>query len=284
MGGNNEVSIPNISADMRKYSVPSVPSNLFYYIGVQAYRRVDNDISSNGIILSNIVTSTYLDCYPYRPEETVDINGKLNGITYIVSKTEPTNPNINDEWTDLTTHTKKIYTTEGWQVLNTETAATLNGYSSDVTITPFTIPIRDKDGNLDGSITGSSQYLNGKSDTDFAQLDGTGKINYSVIPTTIDFKTYVGDGTGFRKITLPFTPRFVRVFSTNTSDISLFISSTTGGYKLNTSTSSLIFVGMSDGTPYSQFGKLTTNGFIVGQDSNLYGNKANVLYYYEAVF
>jgi hypothetical protein len=41
---------------------------------------------------------------------------------------------------------------------------------------------------------------------------------------------------------------------------------------------------MSDGTPYSQFGKLTTNGFIVGQDSNFYGNKSGVLYWYEAVF
>jgi hypothetical protein len=114
-------------------------------------------------------------------------------------------------------------------------------------------------------------------------LDSTGKVSTTVLPTTIDFKTYVGDGTGFRKISLAFTPRFVRVFTTNTSDISLFINSTSGGYKLNSSTSSLVLVGMSDGTPYVQFGKITDKGIIVGQDSNLYGNKSNVLYYVEAI-
>jgi hypothetical protein len=39
---------------------------------------------------------------------------------------------------------------------------------------------------------------------------------------------------------------------------------------------------MSDGTPYSQFGKLVSGGFTVGQDSNYYGNKNGILYYYEA--
>jgi hypothetical protein len=39
---------------------------------------------------------------------------------------------------------------------------------------------------------------------------------------------------------------------------------------------------MSDGTPYGQFGKLGNKSFIVAQDINLYGNKANILYYYEA--
>jgi hypothetical protein len=281
--GNNE-SIINMNADARKCTIPAVPANLYYYIGVQAYRDVDNDISTSGIILSNIATTPYIFCYPYRPEETVDLQGKLNGIRFTTSDTEPTDPppQINDEWTDTTTHTKKIYTSDGWQVINTETASTLGGYEANATITPSTIPIRDTNGDIAGNITGSAKYLNGKSDTAFAQLDGTGKISTTVLPTLYSFSSYTGDGTGFRKITLPFTPKFVRVYTTNTSDISLFITSVNGGYKLNTSTSSVVLVGMSDGTAYSQFGKLGTNSFVVGQDSNYYGNKANVLYYYEA--
>jgi hypothetical protein len=286
LGSSNNESIINVNAEARKCTIPSVPANLYYFIGVQAYRDVDNDISTNGIILSNITKSSYVNCYPYRPEETVDLTGKLNGIRYTTSAIEPTEPppQINDEWTDTTTHTKKIYTEDGWQVINTETATTLGGYEANTTITPNTIPIRNSNAAIPGDITGSAQFLNGKSDTDFAQLDSAGKISTTVLPTTIVFNSYVGDGTGFRKITLSFTPRIVRVFSTNTSDISLFIPSTSGGYKLNTSTSSVVLVGMSDGTPYSQFGKLTTNGFIVGQDSNFYGNKSGVLYWYEAVF
>ncbi|MDP4268447.1 MAG: hypothetical protein Q8880_13570, partial [Bacteroidota bacterium] len=282
MGGNNE-SIINMNADARKCTIPSVPANLYYYVGVQAYRDVDNDINSNGIILSNIVKSTYTNCYPYQPETTVDVQGKLNGIRYTTSDTEPTEPppQINDEWTDTTTHTKKIYTSTGWQVINTDTAATLGGYEASATITPSTIPIRDSSGNIPGSITGSSQYLNGKSDTDFAQLTN-GKVSTTILPINYTFGNYTGDGTGYRKITLGFTPRIVRIYTTNTSDISVYINSTSGGYKLNTSTSSVVLVGLSDGTPYSQFGKLTTNGFLVAQDINLYSNKNGILYYYEA--
>jgi hypothetical protein len=307
--GNNE-SIINVSSDMRKCTIPSVPANSFYYIGVQAYRDVDNDIDVNGIILSNIVTSTYSSYYPYQPEVTIDVQGKLNGINYSTGDVAPSNPQINDQWTDTTTHIRKIYTSNGWVDVNSGTANSVAGYVPSPTVTPGSIPIRNTQGNLDGDITGSAKYLNGKSDsafaqldssgkilgditgsakylngkldTAFAQLDGTGKISTTVLPTSYYFASYTGDGTSLRNITLPFTPRLVRVFSTNTSDISLLIPSTSGGYKLNTSTSSLVLVGMSDGTPYVQFGKLTTNGFIVGQDSNYYGNKSGVLYWYEA--
>ncbi|MDP4268211.1 MAG: hypothetical protein Q8880_12350, partial [Bacteroidota bacterium] len=158
----------------------------------------------------------------------------------------------------------------------------LNGYEANATITPNTIPIRDASGDIPGDITGSAKYLNGKSDTAFAQLDNTGKISTTILPTIYTFGTFTGDGTGFRTIDLPFTPKFVRVYTTNTSDISLFITSISGGYKLNTSTSSIVLVGMSDGTPYAQFGKLGNKSFIVGQDTNLYGNKSGNIYYYEA--
>lgn len=277
--GNNE-SIINVSYDMRKCTIPSVPANLFYYIGVQAYRDVDNDIDVSGIILSNIVTST--NRYPYQPEQTIDVQGKLNGINYSVGAVAPSNPQINDQWTDTTNKIRKIYTSNGWEDVNSGTSNSVNGYVPDTSTTASTIPVRDSNGNIPGNITGSAAQLNGKSDTAFAQLDSNGKISTTVLPTTFSFGSYTGDGTSLRKITLPFTPKIVKVYSTNTSDISLFINSINGGYKLNTSTSSLVLVGMSDGTPYAQFGKLTDNGFIVGQDSNLYGNKNGVLYWYEA--
>lgn len=279
--GNNE-SIINMNADARKCTIPSVPANLYYYIGVQAYRDVDNDISSSGILLSNIAKSSYPYCYPYQPEETVDVTGKLNGINYSVGSDPPPNPNINDQWTDTTTNIRKIYTSDGWKDINSGTANSVGGYVPSTSVTAGSIPIRNAQGSLDGDITGSAQYLNGKSDTDFAQLDSSGKVSTNVLPIGYSFGSYTGDGTGFRKITLPFTPRLVRVYSTNTSDTSVYINSVNGGYKLNTSTSSIILVGLSDGTPYSQFGKLTDNGFVVAQDNNLYSNKNNVLYWYEA--
>jgi hypothetical protein len=278
--GNDEVSIINPNADSRKYTIPSVPANLYYYVGVQAYRDVDNDIDSSGIILSNIATST--NCYPYRPEETVDVQGKLNGIVYSAGSEPPSNPNINDQWTDTTTNIRKIYTSDGWKDVNSGTANSVGGYVPSIDITPETVVVRNNSGDIEGSVTGSAQYLNGKSDTDFAQLDSTGKISTTVLPNLYTFGNFTGDGTGFRTINLPFTPKFVRVYTTNTSDISLFITSVNGGYKLNTSTSSVVLVGMSDGTPYTQFGKLGNKSFIVGQDASLYGNKANILYYFEA--
>jgi hypothetical protein len=279
--GSNE-SILNVSSDVRKCTIPSVPANQFYYVGIQAYRDVDNDISTNGILLSNIITSAREGYYPYQPEQTVDIQGRLNGIDHSVGDKAPDNPQINDTWLDTSTNTQKIYTSSGWEAASAGAATSVNGYVPDTSITPSTIVVRNNTGTIPGNITGSASQLNGKPDTAFAQLDSNGKVNTSVLPTVIAVGSYTGDGTSLRTITLPFNPKIVKVYSTNTSDISLFINSTNGGYKLNTSTSSLVLVGMADGTPYSQFGKLSSNSFIVGQDSNLYGNKSNILYYYEA--
>jgi phage minor structural protein len=274
-------SIINVSADLRKCTIPSVPANLFYYIGIRVYRDVDNDIDSSGIIMSNIVTST--SNYPYQPEKIVDVQGKLNGVVYSVSPDPPSNPSINDIWTDTTTNQRKIYTSNGWETANAGDATSVSGYIPSVSADANKIVVRDSNGNVPGSVTGSASYLNGKPDTAFAQLDSNGKISTTNLPINYSFGSYTGDGTSLRKIALPFTARFVRVYSTNTSDISLYITSTTGGYKLNTSTSSLVLVGMADGTPYAQFGKLTTDGFVVGQDTtNYYGNKNGILYWFEA--
>src|SRR5699024_1397348 len=52
---SEETLIPNISQEKRTYTITSVPSNLFYTIGIRAYRRVDDDINQEGILLSEII-------------------------------------------------------------------------------------------------------------------------------------------------------------------------------------------------------------------------------------
>ncbi|MDP4268443.1 MAG: hypothetical protein Q8880_13550, partial [Bacteroidota bacterium] len=261
--GNNE-SIINPSADVRKLTIPSVTANKYYYIGVQAYRRVDNDIESSGILLSNIVTLTI--CYPYLPEEMVNVQGRINGVMYTVDNKEPTLPQLNDIWTDTTTNTRKIYTSTGWEDANVGAASSVSGYYPDTTATPSTLVVRDDTGNISG----------------VASLNSSGKVNYSVLPNSIIFGNYTGDGTQGRTITLPFTPRLIKVYTTNTFDVSLYITSRNGGYKQFVNNSLISLVGMTDYTPSPAFGKIIDNGFTISTDSNLYGNVQNFVYYFEA--
>jgi hypothetical protein len=96
---------------------------------------------------------------------------------------------------------------------------------------------------------------------------------------TVSFNgTYTGDGTLSKEIPIGFQPKTVKVYTTSSSDASLLISSINGGYKF----SGLTLIGNEDSTPNPSFGKLSTNGFIVGTDSSLFGNVNGVLYYYEA--
>jgi hypothetical protein len=259
-------SIVDIVYTSNTYIFQNIPPNLYYTIGIRAYRRVDNDVNPDGIIMSDIVVFNNSDVngsIPYQPSETVvvkaDVQGTLNGVKYSTSPTPPSNPQNNDRWTDMsgTLPVDKIYdaSTSTWKEV-------VNSQISDLIGQPNGIASLDDTGNV--------------------PLTQLGNVQIPVNPYKFTMGNFTGDGTGFRKITLPFTPKAVRVFSTNTSDISMFIPSVNGGYKLNTSTSSLILVGMSDSTPYSQFGKLTDNGFLVGMDASLYGNKVNVSYWYEA--
>jgi phage minor structural protein len=260
-------SIVDIINTSNTYVFQNIPPNLYYTIGIRAYRRVDNDINPDGIIMSDIVVFNNSDAngfIPYQPSESVvvkaDIQGSLNGVTYYPPSTiPPSNPKNNDRWTDMseTLPIDKIYdaSTNTWkQIVNTQT--------NDLAGKPSGIATLDDKGNV--------------------PLTQLGNIQIPTNPYKFIMGNFKGDGTGFRTIALPFTAKVVKVYTTNTSDISLYINSNNGGYKLNTSTSSVVLVGMSDSTPYAQFGKLGNQSFIVGQDSNLYGNKSNVTYYYEA--
>ncbi len=276
--GNDE-SIVAVSTDSRNCTIPSVPANQYYYIGIQAYRRVDNDISSNGILLSEIVTSAHSNCYPYRPSNTVNINGRVNGVMSTVGETPHDNPQINDKWTDTITNTQKTLTANGWEITNAGEATSLNG-KTDADFAQL-----NSSGMIIGSITGSATTLNGKTENNFAQLDINGKISVDVIPNIkyFDMGSYTGDGTQLKEIILPFKPKLVKIYSTNNTDESLFIPSVNGGYKFNIDTNHLMLTSSAGNAPDSIFGKLTESGFIVAQDTSLFGNKAGNLYYWEAI-
>jgi phage minor structural protein len=210
-----------VSYEKRTYTIPSVPSNVYYTIGIKAYRNVDDDIAKDGVLFSDIVA------YPqYNPSPTLSIkgnvSGKVNGVTYTVSDVAPEYPDDKDKWFDTTTKQDKIYNeaTSTWEVSVADTSA-----------------------------------------------------------VTVSFNgTYTGDGTLSKEIPIGFQPKTVKVYTTSSSDASLLISSINGGYKF----SGLTLIGNEDSTPNPSFGKLSTNGFIVGTDSSLFGNVNGVLYYYEA--
>lgn len=69
--------------DKRALVIRGVPADLFYTIGVQAYRSVDSDIDTSGVKRSSIVKATGSDENPYRPSPTTafagDITGTVNG-------------------------------------------------------------------------------------------------------------------------------------------------------------------------------------------------------------
>lgn len=68
-----------LPADKRALILPGVPVNKYYTFGVQAYRTVDNDINSSGIIKSSIVKATGTGENPYRPSSSVAFSGNITG-------------------------------------------------------------------------------------------------------------------------------------------------------------------------------------------------------------
>ena len=77
----------NVNTSRRAYILYGVPCNQYYTFGVQAYRKVDADIDSNGYLKSNIIKSTYAGENPYLPSVTVsfsgDVAGTINGVEVI---------------------------------------------------------------------------------------------------------------------------------------------------------------------------------------------------------
>src|SRR5699024_4382794 len=132
---SEETLIPNISQEKRTYTITSVPSNLFYTIGIRAYRRVDDDINPEGILLSEIIgfdnsisTRTmlrmaqtsepeedYEEPYKsYQPSTEVNIKGKVNGANLKGGIVPPSDPEIGDIWFDRTDGSVKTWDGFNW--------------------------------------------------------------------------------------------------------------------------------------------------------------------------
>jgi phage minor structural protein len=84
-----------VSSEKRSFILYGVAANKYYTFGVQAYRIVDQDINSSGILKSDIVKPSITEENPYRPSSSVtfngDITGTIGGIAYdSVSKTPAT--------------------------------------------------------------------------------------------------------------------------------------------------------------------------------------------------
>lgn len=68
-----------VAADKRAILISGVPANRYYTFGIQAYRRVDEDIVSTGILTSNTIKSLYANENPYQPSSTVPFYGNVLG-------------------------------------------------------------------------------------------------------------------------------------------------------------------------------------------------------------
>ncbi|WP_144459051.1 DUF7359 domain-containing protein [Bacillus pumilus] len=269
-----------------------VPTKYFTF-GVQAYRNVETSISSNGVLLSDIVQPQTPSENPYRPSSTVEVKGKVNGLYQISTNEKPSNPDAGTLWIDPANNKSELYDGEQWIVQTAGSADSLNGITPALHEEPNTIPVRDDKGVISASISGSASKLGEYTDQDFilktdkdapngiAALDANGKIKLSNLQQLNFAGTYIGNGTQSRTVSLPFSPSLVKIKSTVQSDPALAIVSTSGGYVEEIFESNIYFKGINN-LPDNTNGRLVNMGFMTGSDSTFKGNKQGVTYFFEA--
>ncbi|MED3562238.1 DUF7359 domain-containing protein [Bacillus xiapuensis] len=239
--GMTPETVYSVESSVKSHTFTSMAANRYYSIGIKAYRRVDTDVQSDGIIFSDIAIPLGNNLYPYLPSDVMKFKG------------------------------------------------TLNGYKTETTNVANTIPVRNKEGIIDTSITGSASSINGKElDTPngIATLDENGIVKQLPNFPKMTFGDYTGDGTAQRKIVLGFTPALVKIYSTNKTESTLYIPSTSGGFlmSINSSTSYLLGTSDTDMSPTLTYGKLDVDGFVTGNGAGMFGNKLNTTYHWEAYY
>lgn len=75
----SEESLVYLPADRRAFGFLGVSANNYYTLGVQAYRRVDQDIALNGLISSQLVVAAGVNENPYQPSTSVTFAGDITG-------------------------------------------------------------------------------------------------------------------------------------------------------------------------------------------------------------
>ncbi|MGJ3416485.1 hypothetical protein AAZR19_10060 [Bacillus sp. Je.9.29.b] len=247
-----------------------VPTKYFTF-GVQAYRNVETSISSNGVLLSDIVQPQTPSENPYRPSTTVEVKGKVNGLYQISTSEKPTNPDVGTIWIDPANNKSELYDGEQWIVQSAGSADSLNGIASALHEVPNTIPVRDDNGVISASISGNAMKLGGLEATEYVlKTDVLNKVNYMS-------GEYLGDGTIARQINLSFTPKTVKIYSTSIEDSSLHVTLNSFGYINQLTNGNLILVGGTEA-----YGSIGINQFKTGADNLLRGNIPNVKYLWEA--
>ncbi|MGE6404292.1 DUF7359 domain-containing protein [Bacillus velezensis] len=263
--------LKNVKYDKRAAAFTGLPSNKYYTIGIQAYRRVDADIEITQFIGSDIVKSLHPNENPYLPSSTVEVsgnlNGKVNNLYTISSVAKPETPDAGTIWIDSKTNKQELFNGEEWIVSSAGSADSLNGYTTSTLSTPNSIPVRNDQGIISGSIDGSAEFLGGKLHSEYALSSDVPQMAKG---------TYVGDGTISKQILLPFTPTHMKVWPVSSNDSMLLIDET-GGYMYQVNEMGIYLVGGN-----STYGIINELGFITGSDSNQRGNKLNTKYIWEA--
>ena len=90
---------------------------------------------------------------------------------------------------------------------------------------------------------------------------------------------YVGNGLASRFINVGFTPKLVKVLSSDYNNTSLYIKSTSGGQRW--AATSTGFGAMNKPSP--AYGKLGIDGFYTGDRETCLGNVLGEEYYWEAI-
>lgn len=262
----------SVSYDKRIATLTGQVSNKHYTFGVQAYRTVETSIDSSGRILSDIVQPKSPSENPYLPSNSVEVkgslDGKVNGLYTISTETKPIAPEAGTIWIDPKTNKQELFNGEEWIVSSAGSADSLNGYTTSTLSTPNSIPVRNDQGIITGSIDGNAEFLGGKPHSEYALSSDVPQIAKG---------TYVGDGTISKQILLPFTPTHVKVYPLSIDDSMLLIDNDNGGHTYQVNEMGISMVGGN-----STYGSINELGFITGSDSNQRGNKLNVKYIWEA--
>ncbi|WP_442636614.1 DUF7359 domain-containing protein [Rossellomorea marisflavi] len=111
-------SIITLDFNKRSYTFLGIAPNKYYTVGIRAYRYVDDDIESSGILMSDIVSPPYSTDDPFLPSTVVNLNGRVNGVKYTVKDIAPESPVVNDVWVNNTDAKTRVWDGKTWKVNN----------------------------------------------------------------------------------------------------------------------------------------------------------------------
>jgi len=74
-----EEQVYYVTSSKRAFILKGIPADKYYTFGIQAYRIVDQDIDSSGVLSSSIIQPSLSTENPYRPSATVAFAGDVTG-------------------------------------------------------------------------------------------------------------------------------------------------------------------------------------------------------------